>query len=469
METSTNMATANPISPLRMFTSLLVVLFMAEAIIMFTLPLLFSADVDPVENLADSVVLVILSAPFIWSLIVRPLRNAVTAEATWANALLEHVIDGVVIFDDRGVIISCNPATEAMFGHTTREVIGQRLDSLLHASSDSGGHGLHLLGMSDSPYDICRISHDVLGRRKDGSVFHMDLSVSKVNLAGKVSFIGIIRDITERKRIERELTETQAKFLQQEKMASIGQLAAGVAHEINNPIGFISSNLGTLGKYATRFTGFIKAQADVLSGMKSAEELAEERKRLKIDHILADVEGLIRESLDGADRVRKIVADLKSFSRVDEAECKYADLNECLASTINIVWNELKYKAELVRDFGEIPQVKCYPQQLNQVFMNLLVNAAHAIDRHGEITVRSWGTPGSVCVSVSDTGCGIPKEQINRIFEPFFTTKEVGKGTGLGLSISYDIVKKHNGEISVQSEVGKGTTFTVTIPAVLGG
>lgn len=268
-----------------------------------------------------------------------------------------------------------------------------------------------------------------------------------------------------------ELKATQAQMLQNDKMASIGQLAAGVAHEINNPIGFVTSNLGTLEKYLAKLAGFIDAQAEKIASHappEVVEGLSEKRKVLKLDYILDDAKALIRESLDGTGRVQKIVQDLKTFSRVDAVEHTLVDINTCLESTINIVWNEIKYKATLQRDFGDLPQIKCYPQQLNQVFMNLLINAAHAIDKGGTITVRSWFEAGLIHVAISDTGCGIPGEIRTRIFEPFFTTKEVGKGTGLGLSISYDIVKKHDGEIRVASEVGKGTTFTVILPLEAG-
>jgi two-component system NtrC family sensor kinase len=151
---------------------------------------------------------------------------------------------------------------------------------------------------------------------------------------------------------------------------------------------------------------------------------------------------------------------------VDEADYKYADLNECIESTVNIVWNELKYKAILKKDYGKLPLTKCYPQQINQVFMNLLINAVHAIEKQGEITIKTWEEDKSIWAAISDTGRGIPEEHLNKIFEPFFTTKEVGKGTGLGLSITYEIVQKHNGDITVESEVGKGTTFKVRIPIV---
>ncbi|OGW22673.1 MAG: hypothetical protein A2077_07770 [Nitrospirae bacterium GWC2_46_6] len=166
------------------------------------------------------------------------------------------------------------------------------------------------------------------------------------------------------------------------------------------------------------------------------------------------------------ERIKKIVQDLKSFSRVDEAERKTANINEGIESTVNIVWNELKYKATVKKEYGDIPPIKCNAGQLNQVFMNILINAVHAIEEQGEIIIKTRHEDNNIFISISDTGSGIPADKINRIFEPFFTTKEVGKGTGLGLSIAYDIVKKHNGDIIVESEVGKGTTFTVRIPVV---
>jgi two-component system NtrC family sensor kinase len=235
-------------------------------------------------------------------------------------------------------------------------------------------------------------------------------------------------------------------------------------------MGFISSNLGALGKYTDRLKSFIAVVDEVMAlpempgGMK--EKLAASRKSLKIDFILTDIPNLLAESADGTDRVRKIVQDLKSFSRVDEAECSPADLNQCLESTINIIWNDLNYKAQLIKELGEIPAVTCRPQQLNQVFMNLLHNAGQAIENEGIIKVHTSCDNDSVFVEISDNGCGIAPEHLTRIFEPFFTTKPVGKGTGLGLSISYDIVRKHGGEIEVTSKVGSGTTFRVRIPLV---
>lgn len=268
-------------------------------------------------------------------------------------------------------------------------------------------------------------------------------------------------------KVHEQLKQTQAAILQQDKMASIGLLAAGVAHEINNPMGFIGSNLCTLGKYVDRLSSFIELQSKTLELQDPAllEVVTAERKKGKIDRIIEDAQDLLGESLEGAERVRVIVQNLKNFSRVESDQSLVeTDLNECLQSTVKIAWNEIKYKALVIEEYGDIPKIPCHPQQLNQVFLNLLVNAAHAIESSGEIRIRTAADDNSVWVHISDTGSGIDPEHLKKIFEPFFTTKPVGKGTGLGLSIAYDIVKKHGGKIEVESELGKGTCFHIRLP-----
>src|SRR3990167_8280247 len=251
-------------------------------------------------------------------------------------------------------------------------------------------------------------------------------------------------------------------------MASIGQLAAGVAHEINNPIGFVGSNIGTLREYVQDLLDLIAAyeahEADM--DASTCHLMSSLRNQIDLPYLRQDIPKLVSESIDGIERVRKIVQDLKDFSHVDEAQWQWADLRSGLDSTLNIVQNEIKYVAEVVKQYGDIPNVECMPSQLNQVFMNLLVNAAHAMhDRHGKITVTvGMASTEAVFVEVSDEGHGIAPENLKRIFDPFFTTKAVGKGTGLGLSLSYGIVQKHHGRIEVQSEQGRGTTFRITLP-----
>ncbi|NTV69023.1 MAG: PAS domain S-box protein [Azonexaceae bacterium] len=296
-------------------------------------------------------------------------------------------------------------------------------------------------------------------------------------------FDGVLTDITERKtqqnlmdetlaqqkKLNKRLEDANNQLMQSEKMASIGQLAAGVAHELNNPIGFVHSNLGTLDGYVHDLMGLIAAYETLLCKEGETSPHADEIRRLMEQYDFAflkeDIFSLLAESKDGLGRVRKIVQDLKNFSRVGEQEWQEADLHQGLDSTLNIVWNELKYKAKVVKDYGEIPHVFCLISQLNQVFMNLLVNAGHAIETQGTITIRTRRHgEDKVCVEISDTGKGIAPEHINRIFEPFFTTKPVGKGTGLGLSLSYGIIKRHGGLIEVESTEGQGTTFRVLIP-----
>jgi signal transduction histidine kinase/ligand-binding sensor domain-containing protein len=268
--------------------------------------------------------------------------------------------------------------------------------------------------------------------------------------------------------LNHRLESAQSQLLQSEKMASVGQLAAGVAHEINNPIGFVRSNLGTLRDYLDAIFQLL-AQYEQLESSVAGESgnvvaLRAFKKRIDLDYLRTDIGELLAETADGITRVVRIVGDLKDFSHVDRAEWQMADLHEGLDSTLNVVAHELKYRADVVKQYGRLPRIHCLPFQLNQVFMNLLVNAAHALDRRGTITIRTGCEDDHVWVSVSDTGCGIEPQHLGRIFEPFFTTKPVGKGTGLGLSVSYNIVQKHGGTIAVESAVGVGTTFMIRLP-----
>jgi len=392
-----------------------------------------------------------------------------TAKKEWEGTI-DRVDDMLFLADPARRIRRCNRTFREFIGRSYAEILGEPFDRLLSEA------GVDVEPSFERPVECF---HERTGKWFVVSRYPFE----EVPGEGIRATIVTIHDSTELKKAAEELTRknlrlnealaalkrSQAKVLHQEKMASIGQLAAGVAHEINNPIGFINSNLSTLAKYLSRLSGFLAVQSACIAAgapPEQAESVRQQQASLKIDYIVKDLEDLVRESLEGAERVRSIVADLKSFSRVDESEFKQADINECLRSTINMVWNEIKYKATLKKELGEIPRTRCYPQQMNQVFMNLLVNASHAIEQQGVITVRSWEEGGFICVTVADTGQGIPEANLNRIFEPFFTTKEVGKGTGLGLSITYDIVKKHNGEITVRSEPGKGTDFTVRIPVV---
>jgi signal transduction histidine kinase len=257
-------------------------------------------------------------------------------------------------------------------------------------------------------------------------------------------------------------------LLHAENLASIGFLVAGVAHEINNPIGFVSSNLGTLDGYtkvlldiALEFESWLAAGAPQGSALK---ELKLRLDTTDLHFMRDDLFSLIKESRDGLERVSKIVADLRSFARHDSTELELADINTGLESSLNIVSNELQHKAKVVRDFGQLPPVRCNLGNINRVFMNLLVNAAHSMGEQGIITITTRHEGDWVTVAVADTGSGIPAESLHRIFDPFYTTKPVGKGKGLGLSLSWGIARNHGGRLEVISNPGAGSTFTLYLP-----
>jgi signal transduction histidine kinase len=266
----------------------------------------------------------------------------------------------------------------------------------------------------------------------------------------------------DRQRLAKRLERANSHLLRSEKLAGIGQLAAGVAHEINNPIGYVFSNLKTLASYVQDLLKI----TDAVDSVHSMEELRQLKRALEYGYIRGDVEALIEESEEGIDRVKKIIMALKDFSHIEEEGFRKADLHRCLETTLNVANNELKYKAEIVKAYGELPEVECNASQINQVIMNLLVNAAQAISGTGSITLRTGQSGPWVWIDVEDTGCGMVPDVVSRIFVPFFTTKPVGQGTGLGLSLSYSIIQKHHGDIEVFSELGKGTRFRVWLPII---
>jgi len=303
-----------------------------------------------------------------------------------------------------------------------------------------------------------------------GRLFHTDKS-TPIRMAGSIKDVTTEHEAAEllqQKNCELEALNTklranQSQLVQAEKMSSLGQLAAGIAHEINNPVGYIRSNLGTMQEYLLAFSVLIEPMLEneysPLPGPVS-DILGRE----DYNFLLEDGRTLLQESITGTERIAEIVQGLKNFGRRDEETLNRSQINEGLEASLRMVWNTLKYKCTVTRDLAELPPVHCNIGRLNQVFTNLLVNAAHAIDGQGEIVVRSRHEDGEIIVEVTDTGCGIAPAELNQVFEPFFTTKPVGQGTGLGLSISHGIVQEHHGTLTVQSTVGQGTTFTIRLP-----
>jgi PAS domain S-box-containing protein len=418
------------------------------------------------------------------------------------RATLESTGNGILVIDWHGKIANMNRQFSSMWGISDDLLLEREEADILE----------FIAGLVVEP-DVFRVRlQELVGNRetedilslKDGRIFECR---SRPQYLGE-HIIGRVfgfNDITERKRAEealrdsrdkleeqvhkrtaslqlantqllaekalqedliRQLEETQMQLLQSEKMASIGQLAAGVAHEINNPIGFVNSNLSTLQEYVDGMLRLLAAYERIEGSLvnEALQNITHLKQEINIGYLRGDIGDLLTESLDGLERVRRIVKDLKDFSHVGELEKQSANLESGLDSTLNVVWNEIKYKAEVVKEYAGIPEINCIASQLNQVFMNLLINAVQAIEDHGRITIRTGHDEKNVWVEVEDTGKGIKPEQLGKIFDPFFTTKSVGMGTGLGLSLSYGIVKKHDGRIEVKSELGKGTCFRVFLP-----
>lgn len=301
-----------------------------------------------------------------------------------------------------------------------------------------------------------------MARRARLKTGHLEQLVEQRTEALTLASQALQQEIDERKQL-------QSQLIQSEKLASLGQMAAGVAHEINNPVGFVTSNLGTLEsdfKQLQRMLDAYQQAEAALAPGDCLEQLSALRNELDLDFLKEDIPILIRESKDGIGRVTQIVKDLKNFSRVDNDEqWQWANLQQGIDSTLNIVANELKHKADVIKHYQPLPEIECLASQINQVAMNLVINAAQAMGpERGTITLSNGVEGDRVWLEVADNGCGIAPHSLQKIFDPFFTTKPVGEGTGLGLSLSYGIVKKHHGDISVSSEVGRGTTFRVVLP-----
>lgn len=264
----------------------------------------------------------------------------------------------------------------------------------------------------------------------------------------------LAEELESRVKTQVETIETaQRQLYQSEKLASVGQLAAGVAHEINNPIGFVRSNLATA-----------KSYLDVLSGLSGKNDISVYWEEMDVDFILDDFKSLLSECISGIDRVARIVADLKGFSNVDGVHREKADLNESIRSACNMLSGKIRDRISLSTDLSPLPEFLCYPGHINQMLLNLLLNAAQAIPGKGTIIVQSRIEQDGIAIRIQDDGCGIPEEALPRIFDPFFTTKPVGSGTGLGLTVSRDIANAHGGGLTVESLDGKGTAVTIRLP-----
>lgn len=404
----------------------------------------------------------------------RLFQQVAAIKNEWERTM-DCIGDWLVLVGQDGRIRRCNKAFQEFSGRNDTEIIGTSLAEHLTELQ---------VGIQPDTSPNLEVCHETRGRwfsletypfidekgNENGSVLTgRDITdIKQINSKLRDTNQVLAGKSAELEQAYAQLQATQSQIVQHEKLATLGQLAAGVAHEINNPMGFITSNLTSLQTYLQRLTQLLAAQQTLImesaASAQQLQDLEQLQRNAKLQYILEDAPLLLEETLEGASRVAKIVQDLKTFSRVDSREKTMADLNQCLDSTLNMVSSELRFKAQVVKNYGDLPPIYCYPNRLNQVFMNLLVNAAQAIETEGIITIATWQEPEEILISVADTGCGIPPQNLERLFEPFFTTKEAGKGTGLGLSIASDIIREHSGELSVTSTLGQGTVFTIRLP-----
>ncbi|MDT8448120.1 MAG: PAS domain S-box protein [bacterium] len=417
----------------------------------------------PIEGTLQFVQLGPKEGRFLINLLDISKRQAFKSQHQMLAKAVEQVGDLVLITDKEGHILYVNPAFEQTTGYSAAEVIG-KTPSLLKS-------GRHSAEFYDEIWKTllsgASWQGEFIDKKKNGKFFWAEATLSPVtDEKGEIQqFFSVSRDKTQERKV-------QAQMLQSQKMESIGTLAGGIAHEINNPIGFVYSNVNSLQGYLADFLGLLKLYHDLEVFIEPSDEktkallreIEARKKKIDLDFLISDLPGLVKDTLDGAERVKGIVSNLREFSHTGSGQMTRSDLNEGIKKTLRLLSNELKYKTDLHLDLGKLEPVLCYPQEINQVFLNLILNAIQAIEDHGKLTIRSSQDGDWAVIKIKDTGCGIAEENLPRLFEPFYTTKGVGQGTGLGLSVSYNIVKKHKGKILVESKLGIGTQFTVRLP-----
>jgi PAS domain S-box-containing protein len=389
--------------------------------------------------------------------------------------IIQNLNSALLVVDLDGKIVFSNPPAEEILGESAKALRGRLLWPWFAGVPQ---HEIHVARTLETGERFKGFESTLT--RADGTAVPIGISSAPVldGAGNKLGAVAVFSDLTEIKLLQR-------KVLQTEKMASIGQLAAGVAHEINNPMGFIHANLFQMSEYLTDLhrvwdeVGALQTaveRGDLADIQQSAARLAAVSDELDIAFVLSDFAKAIRESQEGSERIRHIVNDLRDFSHRDSEHPTLADINQFLDSTASIVWPMMKHLVVLEKEYRDLPKVHCYPMQLQQVFMNLMVNAYQAIEERigdsgkaGTIWLRTEPRAGGVAITVRDTGVGIAAENLDRIFDPFFTTKRVGLGTGLGLSTCFNIVERHGGSLVAESEPGVATAFTVWLPGADAG
>jgi PAS domain S-box-containing protein len=390
------------------------------------------------------------------------------------EAVMQLAADGIVTVNEDGIVESFNEAAGKIFCHDPSEVIGRHVSMLSPGPDGQRGHEDLAKYLNHGAPCIAGRSSELLGKRRDGNLFPLEIAVSEASLESGRVVTAIFRDITERRRLERQLVQAQ-------KMESVGQLAAGIAHEINTPTQYVGDNTRFLEDAFQELTRLLAVcnelceatEQGTFPGQLVAGVVAA-AKEADLEYLIEEIPRAIAQSLEGVERVAKIVRSMKDFSHPGGETMQAVDVNRALESTLTVCRNEWKYVADEVTNLDpDLPLVTCLPGECNQVFLNLIINAAHAIGdklsdtsaEKGTITVATRRDGDWAEIRIGDTGVGIPEGSRSRIFDPFFTTKPVGRGTGQGLAIAHSVVtEKHGGTINFESQIGCGTTFIVRLP-----
>ncbi len=392
------------------------------------------------------------------------------------RGLVETTSDWVWEVDRNGVYTYVSPQVSEMLGYRAEDLVGKTPFDLM--PDEEAKRVVEIFkGIVESKRPFSALEN--MNRHKDGRTVVLETGGTPFfdNEGKLLGYRGIDRDVTQRRHAEEEKRQMYAQVIHSEKMASVGQLAAGVAHEINNPVGFVNSNLNTLAEYIGNFIVLFRMYFSMATDLEAGRmddalacwrKISDYQKSINIAFTIEDIALLTEESKDGMARIKNIVSGLKEFSHAGNEKMETYDIHQCLENAGRLSWHEIKYKAVVETDFGQVPLVECRPQQLTQVFLNVIINAVQAMPEKGTVWIRTYSKDDYAVVEIKDNGSGMTEDVMKRIFDPFFTTKEVGKGTGLGLSIAYGIVKEHKGDIEVRSKAGQGTTFTIRLPAASG-
>lgn len=411
----------------------------------------------------------------------KKMADEIAAQSSQLNAILDRSLAAFMLVDADGAIIRVNHMTEVSFGPDAATLVGRPIASLFADDCRGMVEALIQAAVTDiaafageSERDL---SSELTGLAADGRSFPVEAGVSRLEHAGQVHTVWICRDITKRRKAEAKRQALEQELRQAQKLESLGTLASGIAHEINTPVQFISDNIHFLKDMMSDLEQIFAAHAKAMTALEAAggdEVLAEVKAaedEADLEFLMEEAPRCIDQSLDGVKRISKIVGAIKEFAHPGTDEKTSIDLNKALKTTATVCRNQWKYVAELDFDLDDgLPEMMGHPGDINQVLLNLIVNAAHAIEEMpgealGKIRIATRTEGDSVVLTVADTGCGIPKENLEKIYDPFFTTKGVGKGTGQGLAITHNIVvAKHGGAIDIESEPGNGTTFRISLP-----